>query len=61
MMMMEGETSPSVATTAPGTPAVVKPTYVAVLMPKGPGVDSDTAIMSASWAVVNQPVETAMF
>ena len=48
--MTEGVIIPSVATIAPGTPPAVKPTYVAILTPMGPGVDSETAIISASWA-----------
>ena len=47
MMMTAGVTSPSVAMIEPGTPPVIYPTYVAVLTPMGPGVDSDTAIISA--------------
>ena len=31
-----------------------------MLTPIGPGVDSDTATMSASWAWVNQPVRSEM-
>ena len=40
----------------PGTPAAVYPAYVAILTPIGPGVDSETAIMSASCPDVNHPV-----
>ncbi len=36
-----------VATKLPGIPATLKPVYVAMLMPIGPGVDSATANMSA--------------
>ena len=31
-------------------------TYVAIFTPIGPGVDSETAIISASWPDVNHPV-----
>ena len=54
--MTLGVTRPIVAIREPGMPAVVKPTYVAILTPIGPGVDSETATISASCAVVNPPV-----
>ena len=46
MMMTDGSTSEQVAMRAPGMPAAWKPAYVAELTPIGPGVDSETAIMS---------------
>ena len=38
---------------APGMPAALYPAKVAVFTPMGPGVDSATAIISASCALVN--------
>ena len=53
MMMTDGSTSEQVAVMAPGMPAAWKPAYVAELTPSGPGVDSDTAIMSIRSLGVN--------
>ena len=55
-MTIAGMIVPSVATIPPATPARLKPTYVAMLMPIGPGVDSDIAIMSVMKRSLNQPV-----
>ena len=55
-MTTDGKASASDASIPPGTPAVLKPAKVDMLMPIGPGVDSDTAIMSAMSAWENQPV-----
>ena len=60
MMMTDGSTRATVATTPPSTPAALVPAKVAMLTPMGPGVDSDTAIISASCPELNQPVFSAM-
>ena len=50
----DGNTSPKVAAKPPQMPAALKPPYVAILTPMGPGVDSETAIISASCCLLNQ-------
>ena len=42
------EINPNVAIIPPVTPPELNPAYVDIFTPIGPGVDSDTAIMSAS-------------
>ena len=56
IMITEGAARDSDARIPPGTPAVLYPAYVDILMPIAPGVDSDMAIMSAISACVNHPV-----
>ena len=55
MMITEGRTSPKVASSPPAIPVVLKPAKVAILIPIGPGVDSETAIISANSDAENQP------
>ena len=54
MMRNSGRIRLKVVRMAPGTPNMWNPTYVAMLMPMGPGVDSETATMLAMSAFVNQ-------
>ena len=47
---MLGVINPDVEIIAPGIPAVTYPEYVAMFTPIGPGVDSETAIISAKFS-----------
>ena len=51
-MTHEGRMLPSVAISAPGTPAMRMPTNVAALMAMGPGVISAMVTRSANSAIV---------
>ncbi len=48
IITIDGNINPKDPKTAPGTPAVVNPTYVDIFTPMAPGVDSETAIISAT-------------
>ena len=50
IIRIEGVIRPRVAIMLPGTPPDVKPAYVAIFTPIGPGVDSEIASISAIWA-----------
>ena len=54
-MAKEGVTMPSVAATAPGTPAILVPTKVEALMAMGPGVISAMARRSIISSSESQP------
>ena len=53
--MHEGSTQPTVATSAPATPAMRMPTKVAELMAMGPGVICEMVMMSANSVMFSQP------
>ena len=55
MMKNEGNTTPSVAISAPGKPPCDDPIKVAILIASGPGVDSETATKLRNSASVSQP------
>ena len=55
MMTKDGSTTPSVATSAPGSPACDEPMKVAMFTASGPGVDSDTAIKLKNCVSSSQP------
>ena len=47
IIITDGKPKAKLASTPPNTPKVLKPAKVDMFMPIGPGVDSETAIMSA--------------
>lgn len=53
----DGIITPKLADSAPGIPAVRKPTKVAQFIPKDPGVISATATISITSAAVIQPCD----
>lgn len=61
-MRSDGRTQPNVATSAPGTPAILIPTNVAELTAIGPGVISAIVIRSAnSWTVIHELDTTSLW
>ena len=55
MIINDGNTTPSVARSAPRKPPCDEPTKVAILTAIGPGVDSATAIILSISSSVSQP------
>ena len=51
----EGSTHPSVATIAPGAPAIFCPTNVAALIAMGPGVICEIVMRSVNSSMLSQP------
>ena len=54
-MMQEGKIQPSVATSAPASPAILMPTKVAELMAMGPGVIWEMVTRSVNSGMESQP------